>query len=209
MWKDLSSAWHAAFGEAWESFKRGSIPIGAVIADENGNVILKEHNRGNEEGTVNRSISHAEANALRKLDTTRYDPRTLTLYTTMEPCPMCFGTAVMSNIKHVRYAARDPHCGFVHIREFDPYVSERTRDFLLMGQEYELVQLTLQSYHELRYAAEHHCGSLTDKFRAVREEAVDLAEALFAEKTLDVAAQSDDKFDQVYDLILSRVNKPI
>ncbi|MDO5435632.1 MAG: nucleoside deaminase [Clostridia bacterium] len=205
MWKDLSAAWQAAFEEAWDSFRHGSIPIGAVIADENGNVILKEHNRGNEEGTVNRSISHAEANALHRLDTARYDPGTLTLYTTMEPCPMCFGTAVMSNIKHVRYAARDPHCGFVHIREFDPYVSERTRDFLLMGQEYELVQLTLQSYHELRYASEHHCGSLADEFRTVSEEAVDLAGKLFAEKTLDVLACSGEKIGTVFDLILSRM----
>ena len=115
MWNNLSEAWQCAFEEAWTSFKSGSIPIGAVIADENGNIILKDHNRSKEPDTVNRNISHAEANSLRRLDTSQYNPKKLVLYATMELCPMCMGTAVMSNIKHLRYAARDLYCGCVHL----------------------------------------------------------------------------------------------
>ena len=83
MWNNLSEAWQCAFEEAWASFKSGSIPIGAVIADENGHIILREHNRSNETDTINKNISHAEANALRRLDTSQYNPKTLVLYATI------------------------------------------------------------------------------------------------------------------------------
>jgi tRNA(Arg) A34 adenosine deaminase TadA len=33
MWSDLNSIWKEAFSLAWESFKKNTIPIGAVIVD--------------------------------------------------------------------------------------------------------------------------------------------------------------------------------
>jgi tRNA(Arg) A34 adenosine deaminase TadA len=39
MWTSISRAWQIAFEQGWEAFQNGSIPIGAAIADENGNVI--------------------------------------------------------------------------------------------------------------------------------------------------------------------------
>jgi len=35
-----------------------------------------------------------------------------TLYSTTEPCPLCFSAMVMSNICNLKYVARDPYaCG--------------------------------------------------------------------------------------------------
>ncbi len=44
MWKDLPEVWQAAFLEGWEAFKHGAVPIGAVIADENGKIIYTGRN---------------------------------------------------------------------------------------------------------------------------------------------------------------------
>ena len=203
MWENLSEIWKAAFEEAWEAFKSGSIPIGAVITDKSGNILLKDHNRSSESGIINRSISHAEANALRNLDTSEYNPRSLTLYSTMEPCPMCFGTAVMANIKRLRYAARDPHCGFVHIKDEDAYLRSKNLDYCFENDEKELVQLTIQSYHELRYISMGGGDGVLNKFRLLNGKAVGIAERLFAERKLDSLAESGESLGTVYDLISS------
>lgn len=204
MWNNLSAAWKAAFEEAWAAFRNGSIPIGAVIADENGDIIIKEHNRANEPDTVNRHISHAEANALRRLDTVMYNPKKAVLYATMEPCPMCMGTAVMSNIKRLRFAAHDPYCGAVHLKDSDPYLQRQAQDYSCEGDETEFVQLTIQSYHELRYISRGGSDAVLVCFRRLNERAVSLAERLFAEQKLDCFAADGTEFAQVYDYILSQ-----
>lgn len=203
MWKDLSIEWQAAFLEAWSAFKSGSIPIGAVIADEKGNIIIKEHNRAAEKEILNRHISHAEANALRSLDTSMYNPKTLTLYATMEPCPMCMGTAVMSNIKRLRYAARDPYCGAVKLKGTDPYIMGQHLDYSHIGGDMEFVQLALQSYHELGYISRGASDKVLNSFRSLDEKAVSLAERLYVEKRLDLFSEKGKDFPEVYDFILS------
>ena len=207
MWKDISVQWQTAFLEAWSAFKSGSIPIGAVIADEKGNIIIKEHNRAAEKEILNRHISHAEANALRSLDTSMYNPKTLTLYATMEPCPMCMGTAVMSNIKRLRYAARDPYCGAVKLKGTDPYIMGQHIDYSHVGGEMELVQLTLQSYHELGYISRGASDKVLNSFRSLDEKAVSLAERLYAKKRLALFSEKGTDFSEVYDFILSEKEK--
>lgn len=202
MWSDISEEWKAAFEEAWIAFRNGSTPIGAVIADENGNIILRDHNRRNEADTVNRIVSHAEANILRRLNTEVYEPRKLVLYTTMEPCPMCLGTCVMANIRHLKYAARDPHCGFVHIRDFDPYIRKRTEDYTFAGAETETVQLALQSCYELHYISMGAGDRVLNEFRQLNPSAVHTAEKLFEARYLDRAAADGADFGTVYDFIL-------
>lgn len=45
MWQDLERPWQVAFEMAWESYKNGTIPIGAVITDVEGNIVSKGRNR--------------------------------------------------------------------------------------------------------------------------------------------------------------------
>ena len=201
MWSDLSAAWQCAFEEAWAAFRQGSIPIGAVICDAEGNVLIRERNRTAEPGQRNRRIAHAEANALRRLDTAACDPDSVVLYTTMEPCPMCMGTAVMANIRHLRYAARDPYCGCVRWMHDDPYIRRKHLDYTLTGNEPETVQLVMQSYHELRTGNDPDSNPVLTAFRTMNRTAVCTAERLFREKRLDSLADSDADAALVYDAV--------
>ncbi|MDO4863876.1 MAG: nucleoside deaminase [Ruminococcus sp.] len=205
MWKDVSAPWRAAFEEAWEAFRAGSVPIGAVLCDGSGAIMLRDRNRWGEAATVNRRISHAEANLLRRLDTSVGDLHSLTLYTTMEPCPMCMGTAVMAGIRHLRSAARDPYCGMVHLAESEPYYAEKHLDFTFEGGEVELVQLTVQSYRELRHVERGASPKVLEKFEAYLPRAVSAARELYAARELDRLADTGTDVGEVFDRILSAV----
>ena len=203
MWNDISVQWQTAFEEAWKAFCEGSIPIGAALFDENGGLILKDHNRANLPDTVNRLIAHAEANILRRLDTDRYDPKKLTLYTTMEPCPMCMGTASMSNIRHLRSASHDPHCGMVHLSETEPYYIGKATDYTFECGDMELVQLTIQSYYELRCIDNGSSRNVFDSFGEQCPDASGISKRLYEDKALDRFAEKGTAFGTVFDHILS------
>lgn len=68
MWDSVETPWKIAFMHGWEAFKNGSIPIGAVITDETGNILSAGRNRMYEYGTLNPKIAHAETECLLKLD---------------------------------------------------------------------------------------------------------------------------------------------
>lgn len=202
MWNGLSDVLKISFEEAWTAFKDGNIPIGAVVCDEDGKIIIRDHNRTAEPGHVNSKIAHAEMNAIRRIDTSVYNIKTVTLYTTMEPCPMCMGTAVMSNIKHLRYVSGDPYCGAVHLKEEDPYISGQGLDYTHIGDEAEYVQLVLQSYFELR-CIESGCSDMVlRRFSDINSKAVETAKGLFSEKKLDDMASTGSSMSDVYDMIL-------
>lgn len=77
-------------------------PFGAVIVDENNNIISNGNNQ-----VLNQKdpTAHAEIVAIReackKLNT--YDLSNCTLYTSCEPCPMCLSAIIWANIKKVYY----------------------------------------------------------------------------------------------------------
>ena len=77
-------------------------PFGAVIVDENNNIISTGNNQ-----VLNQKdpTAHAEIVAIReackKLNT--YDLSNCTLYTSCEPCPMCLSAIIWANIKKVYY----------------------------------------------------------------------------------------------------------
>jgi tRNA(Arg) A34 adenosine deaminase TadA len=100
VWEDIEKPWQIAFEQGWVSLLKGSIPIGSVIADENMNIISIGRNRLYELGVKNPKIAHAETEAIQNLDISEFpDVKAYTLYACMEPCPMCMGTIVMSNLR--------------------------------------------------------------------------------------------------------------
>lgn len=207
MWKDLSAEWHIVFEEVWLAFRNGSTPIGAAIFDENGSLLVRDRNRSAEPGTVNKRISHAEANALRRLDNTACNVRNAVLYTSMEPCPMCMGTAVMSNIRHLRYASCDPYCGCVHLKDDEPYIRSKGLDYTNEGGEPEFVQLVIQSYYELRSIDNGSSDKVFARFAGFLPSAAETARQLYAEKRLDRLAASGAGFPDVYDEIAGLMKK--
>ncbi|MGB3735760.1 MAG: nucleoside deaminase [Ilumatobacter sp.] len=103
--------WRRAFDEAWQSFKRGSFGIGAVLVDPfDGAIVTSGRNRVAERAAEPRLLSgnlmaHAEMNAFAALDRPNADG--LHLYTTLEPCLMCAATAMQLKTAHVHFAAID------------------------------------------------------------------------------------------------------
>lgn len=202
MWKDLSEEMKTVFEEAWTAFKNGNIPIGAAVYSEDGTLIAADHNRTSEPGLVNSKIAHAEMNVIGRIDTAVFDVKTAVLFTTMEPCPMCMGTSVMSNIKHLRYAARDPYCGAIHMKDEDPYLRGQDLDYVLIGDEPEYVQLVMQSYHELRCIERGSSDQVLKRFSSLNRKAVDKARSLYAVRKLDAYAESNTDIETVYDEIV-------
>jgi tRNA(adenine34) deaminase len=98
-----------ALAEAEKGFKKDEVPVGAVVVAD-GKVIARAHNL--RESLVD-PTAHAEILALkkagRKLGGWRLNEATL--YTTLEPCPMCAGAVVHSRIKELIYGADDPKAG--------------------------------------------------------------------------------------------------
>ena len=110
-----------ALEEARIAFAEGEIPVGAVVADGE-RVLARAHNRRETDADP---CAHAEILALRKAAAHlgRWRLQGLTLYVTLEPCPMCAGAAEMSGLARVVYSARDAQygcCGSVYRLTEDP-----------------------------------------------------------------------------------------
>lgn len=186
MWQDLQYEWQVTFEEAWTAFCNGSTPIGGALFDDKGQLVIRDRNRAAENGTINRKISHGEANILRKLNTDeRPDYKTMKLYTTMEPCPMCMGTIVMAGIRDVSYASRDTYCGAVHMLKVDAYMNSKNTKCTYVGGMLEMFQITMQSYYEMRYVDLGRSGKVLEDFKNSNPKAVAIAEVLYKDKLLD------------------------
>ncbi len=88
---------------------RGEVPVGAVIVRD-GEVIAEAHNRTVEDCDP---TAHAETVAIRSASRRLGDWRLegCTLYTTLEPCALCAGAAVLARIPRLVFGAADPKAG--------------------------------------------------------------------------------------------------
>ena len=95
-----------AYEEAKKAYKKGEIPVGCVIVDEqDGKILAKAHNlRDNTNITVN----HAEIIAIIKANKVIKNWRLVNciMYSTLKPCEMCMEVIKSSKIKNVIYAAQ-------------------------------------------------------------------------------------------------------
>jgi creatinine deaminase len=97
----------AARQEAEQSWQEGGIPIGAVLAQEDGTIVARGHNQRVQNGDP---TSHGETQCIRNAGRRR-DWRELTLVTTLSPCPMCAGTAVLVGFRRVVIGERNSFQG--------------------------------------------------------------------------------------------------
>ena len=98
-----------AIDEARLAFAEGEIPVGAVAVYRE-QVIGRGHNS---KETRRDPTAHAEIIALQEAACTRSGWRLLdvTLYCTMEPCPMCAGAMIQARLPYLVYAVDDPKTG--------------------------------------------------------------------------------------------------
>ena len=102
-----------ALAEAQAAADRGETPVGAVVVDPaTGEVIAAA---GNAPIGESDPTAHAEIRALRAAARKRGNYRLtgLTLYVTLEPCPMCAGAISHARIGRVVFGAEDPKGGGV------------------------------------------------------------------------------------------------
>ncbi len=204
-WNDVEKPWQVSFEQGWQAFKKGSIPIGAVITNEKSEIISVGRNRMNELEKPNPKIAHAEMECLLNLNILMHpNVREYTLYTCMEPCPMCFGTIVMSNIRKVKIASKDSYCGAAHYCKDDSYIASKNMQVSFERGILESVQLTLQTYFELR-ACNGEINQVVQVFRKDNPIAVKIAEEFFRDRYLDVCSQNGIKISEVFNDIVWRL----
>jgi cytosine/creatinine deaminase len=88
----------AAIDEARKGLAEGGIPIGSVLAID-GRIVGRGHNRRVQRGSA---ILHAEMDALENAGRlSARDYRRSVLYSTLSPCDMCSGTALLYRIPRI------------------------------------------------------------------------------------------------------------
>lgn len=100
-----------AIKEAEKAYQKEEVPIGAIVVWNN-EIIGKGHNLTEH---LQDPTAHAEMLAITAaanfLGSRRLNE--CTIYTTLEPCPMCAGALVMARVKRLVFATRDPKAGAI------------------------------------------------------------------------------------------------
>jgi len=99
-----------ALNEARLAYERGEIPIGAVIVCQN-RIIARAHNLTE---ALNDVTAHAEMQAITASENVLGGKylTDCTLYVTLEPCPMCAGGLLWSQVTKIVYGAKDVKRGY-------------------------------------------------------------------------------------------------
>lgn len=99
---------------ALEAVASDNFGVGAILIDAGGQVVAQGHNRVFH--PYFRSDRHAEMVVLESWEEGRPQvpwPGGLTLFTSLEPCPMCLVRLLTADVRCVLFAAEDPGGGMV------------------------------------------------------------------------------------------------
>ncbi|WP_367275363.1 tRNA adenosine(34) deaminase TadA [uncultured Microbulbifer sp.] len=102
---------HQALALAGKGAELGEVPVGALVVLD-GEVIGEGFNQPI---SASDPSAHAEVKALRAAAAHQSNYRLpgATLYVTIEPCTMCFGTLIHARIARLVYGAAEPRAGVV------------------------------------------------------------------------------------------------
>ena len=206
MWKDIKEPWQEAFEMAWKTYKRDTIPIGCIIVTKKGEIVSKGRNRIFDDSTdhplAGTNMAHAEMTAMLGLrESEHVDIRNYILYTTMEPCPMCFGTMVMMNIRHIRYGARDRFAGATSLNDKLDYIKGKKIDIKRGPAEVEAFQLILQSAYE--YKRQHpRIETILETWREINELSVRYGKKLNELMYFEQAVKENKPIHKIYDEVI-------
>lgn len=107
---DYDQLMDEALIEAKKALEKGEVPVGAVLAGPEGQILARGHNQPI---SRNDPTAHAEIIALREAAIS-YDnyrlPGTI-LVVTIEPCIMCMGAAINARVSQLVFGAFDPKAG--------------------------------------------------------------------------------------------------
>jgi tRNA(adenine34) deaminase len=135
---------YLALKEAEEAGKQGNFPIGGALA-VNGELI----DVGRNQLHVNRDwYSHAENRLIEKYSKLIMKEKkkgsSIELYSTLEPCFMCFGTSLLHRIPKITFGCPDPYGGIASLNKdnFPIFYRDRwpeIRSGLMEKESYDLL----------------------------------------------------------------------
>eukprot|EP01035_Chromulina_nebulosa_P026745 gene26745-35055_t len=99
-----------ALRHAQHAFREEEVPVGAIIVDANNTVIAASRNRVEE---TSDATAHAEIDCIRRASKylNNWRLHNCTIYSTLEPCPMCMSALQAARVKRVVYGAKDLRLG--------------------------------------------------------------------------------------------------
>ena len=142
---------YLALKEAEKAYKKGEVPIGAIIVKDD-KVIAKAYNLRQ---TTKNAVAHAEVLAIKKAckKLKTWHLVGCTLYVTLEPCPMCSGAIINSRIDRVVFGAFDNKagcCGTLYNLPLDARFNHRPRQVVGGVLDKECGQMLTQFFKLIR-----------------------------------------------------------
>ena len=140
----------ATLEEAVAAASEGNFGVGAVITDAAGHIVARGHNHVFHPHF--RSDIHAEMDALNQFKDSHPEISSIagyTLYTSLEPCPMCLTRLITSGHNRVYHAAEDTESGMVsRLGQLTPVWVElaKEQEFGPADCSPELAELALQVF---------------------------------------------------------------
>lgn len=121
----------AAYEEAVAGRDEGGIPIGSVLMTRDGAIVARGHNQRVQTGD---STAHAETVCIRNAGRRR-DWHELVLVSTLSPCAMCTGTAVLHKIPRVIIGEHETFMGredWMHAEGIEVVIADDARCIEIM-----------------------------------------------------------------------------
>lgn len=117
---------------AHEAVERGCHPFGALLADENGNILIEKGNNKDSSPCL-----HAETSVMIEAGA-KYSPEFLekcSLYTNFEPCVMCTGAVYWTNVSRIVFGLTEKQLlELTGSHDENPTFSMPTEEVLEHGQ---------------------------------------------------------------------------
>ena len=107
---DFYNFMQEAVKEAKKGWLKGEVPVGAILIDQSGNIMSRDHNRCI---SLNDPTAHAEILVIRRAAKRleNYRLTGTTMITTIEPCPMCMGAIMNARLDELVFGSFDPKSG--------------------------------------------------------------------------------------------------
>jgi len=126
---------------------KGNLPIGSVITLNDEIISIGENKILDSD---NSCIKHAEINSITNIPKGMLHLiRDMTIYSTLEPCLMCFGAISLCGFKKVVFGTYDVYGGFSEVKDFPVFFEESLKKMVIKGNVLPEIsrELYLKSLH--------------------------------------------------------------
>jgi len=115
----------AALNEAKKAYSLGQIPIGAALVIDNILISVNSSTQVKEKTWFHHAENMLIKDNAKEIKYFRTQSKNIEIYTTMEPCLMCLGTAIHNRINKIVYACPDPIAGAKHLKPITDWYSKK------------------------------------------------------------------------------------